>query len=104
MQLDPPTYTAAAERCVSTRNSFIADDTCLDYYYTLGERNSAAEVNNAAFAICGSQRCKNRLSSYTDYLTTCRIESVLDDDDDDDEVRCNHYVISLICISKFSIL
>ena len=70
---------------------------CLDYYVALSERSSSATVNDAATAICTSQRCKNRMRGYMDYLRTCRVENILtdddddvDDDDDDDDVCCTH--------------
>ena len=63
----------------------MGDSTCLDYYLTLGERPSATAVNSAATAICASQRCKNRMSSYIDVLKYCRVDNILDDDDDDDD-------------------
>lgn len=89
-QTNPPPYTDAAEQCISTRDSFISDDTCLDYYYTLGERFSAIAVNSAATAICASQTCKNRMSDYIDFLITCRLENIINDDDDDDDVSSIH--------------
>ena len=57
----------------------------MDYYRALALRSSADAVNNAAAVICTSQQCKNRMSSYIDYLITCRVGSIEDDDDDDDD-------------------
>ena len=54
-------------------------------------------VNTAATAICASQRCKNRMSSYTDYLTTCEVENFLNDDAN--EVCIHTYIHTHICIS-----
>ena len=71
----------------------MGDSTCLDYYLTLVERPSATAVNSATTAICGSQTCKNRMSSYIDLLQTCRVENIVnddDDDDDDDDVSSTH--------------
>ena len=66
----------------------MGDDTCLDYYLSLIQRSSATAVNDAATAICASQTCKNRMEGYTDYLTNCRVENILDGDDDDDVSYC----------------
>ena len=80
----PPTYTNAAEQCINARNSFFEDETCLDYYLTLGLRSSADEVNSAAYAICTGPPCYNRMSEYLSYIETCRLGDFGDDDGDDD--------------------
>ena len=74
-----------AKQCIQAGDSFFADDTCLDFYHTLSLLSSATEVNDAATAICASQKCKNRMSSYTDYLLTCRVGNFYNNDDDDDD-------------------
>jgi len=74
LQTNPPEYTDAAEQCISARNSFFADSTCLANYLTLSKRSTANTVNSAATAICRSQRCKNRMSSYTNFLTACQVD------------------------------
>ena len=81
LQINPPSYSNAANQCVRARNSFYADDTCLDYYRNLGMLSSATEVNDAATAICASQRCKNRMSNYNNFLITCQAGSIMEDDD-----------------------
>ena len=70
----------------------MSDRTCLDSYLSLIERSSATAVNTAASAVCTSQRCKNRMSSYMDYLITCRVENILSDDDDDDDDDIDFFV------------
>ena len=77
---------------------FFADDTCLDYYRTLGLLSSAtATVNEAATAICTNQTCMNRMKSYTDYLLTCRVGSFYNDDDDD-VCHCMHNVALYVLV------
>ena len=78
LQTNPPEYTDAAEQCLTARNSFFGDSTCLTNYLTLSKRSTAGAVNNAATAICSSQRCKNRMSSYTSFLTACQVDYFLD--------------------------
>ena len=77
LQTNPPAYTDAAEQCISARKSFFADDTCLNSYLALSNRSSANAVNKAANAICSSQRCKNRMDSYTNFLTACQVDYFL---------------------------
>ena len=83
---------------------FFADDTCLDYYRTLGLYSSATAVNDAATAICASQMCRNRMKSYTDYLLTCRVGNFYNDDDDNDDVcHCMHNVANYVLVYIFNI-
>ena len=42
----------------------------------------AAELNDAATAICTNNTCMSRMDSYINYLLTCRVGSVQDDDYD----------------------
>ena len=58
---------------MAVKSFYEDDDTCTDYYRTLGERSSADAVNDAATAICTDQMCRNRMSNYTDYLMACRV-------------------------------
>ena len=82
---------------------FFANDICLDYYRTLGLYSSATAVNEAATAICASQRCKNRMKSYTDYLLTCRVGNFYNDDDDE-VCHCTHNVTNYVAICNTNTL
>lgn len=85
LQTNSPSYSDAANQCITARNSFFADNTCLNYYRTLGLRPSFTAVNNASTAICASQTCKGRLSSYVNLLITCRVGSTDDDEEGEGE-------------------
>lgn len=80
-------YTNAAEQCVTAGNTFFANDTCIDYYRTLGDysESTAVELNSAATAICTNNTCLGRWYSYINYLRTCRVGGGDDDDDDDSD-------------------
>ena len=69
----PPQYSDEANQCTMAANLFYEDDTCLNSYRALGQRSSVTEVNDAAITICTNQRCRNRMSSYTDFLIACRV-------------------------------
>ena len=81
-QTTPPPYSEDAERCSSVANSFSLNDNCLSHYYVLGLRSSADTVNSAAAAIYTNGFCTRHMSSYINYLLTCRVVSFDDDDDD----------------------
>lgn len=53
-------------------DSFYGDDTCLNYYRTLGQRSSSG-LNDAATEICTNRMCRNRMRSYIDYLIACQV-------------------------------
>jgi len=82
LQINVP-FTTAGENCVSAANQFFAqDNACINNFRTLGEHSSMSSVQSAIEAICTSDRCRNHLDDYVDYLYTCRVGSFDDDDDD----------------------
>ena len=90
-QTIPSPYSEAAERCSSVANSYSPNDNCLSHYYALGLRSSADTVNSAAAAICTNDFCTRHMSSYINYLLTCRVVSLDDDDDNDDDDDYDYY-------------
>lgn len=80
-QINQPSYTTAVEQCINARNLFFSDSTCLNHYLIFDRRSSAIVVNSTATAICESQRCKNRMSAYINFLITCQRRSLEDDKD-----------------------
>ena len=76
-------------KCINTANQvFESGDSCSESFTAIMEGNSIISVSIAAQEICVLQQCKNRLTSFLNYLVAC-------DGLDDNNVRfnCISYVV-----------
>lgn len=98
MQINVP-FSADGEACVSAANQFYAqEDVCTNNYRLLGELSTITSVQTAAGAICTSNTCRDRLTSFADLLYACRAGDLYsdDNDDDDDDDVCNKMLATRI--------